>query len=98
MRVSKLVLDGRVPFDESLEQVKDPRAVARILTRIRRLELGNPGDHKALQGGLFELRVDVGAGWRIYYLHREEELVLLALVGNKKTQSRDIQKVLSWLN
>lgn len=98
MKISKLVLDGRIPFDESLAHVKDPTAVARILTRIKRLGTGNPGDHKSLQSGLFELRIDVGAGWRVYYTRRGDELILLALVGSKKTQARDIQKVLSWLN
>ncbi|SFB83326.1 putative addiction module killer protein [Marinospirillum celere] len=98
MIIKKLVVEGRVPFDERLKKIKDARAVARIIARIRRLESGNPGDHKALSDGLYELRIDVGTGWRVYYTKRGDQLILLALVGSKKTQTKDIKQVLSWLN
>lgn len=77
-------------FDRWLSKLKDRRAVARILVRIDRLAIGNPGDVKSVGGGVSELRIDYGPGYRVYFAQRGQQLVLLLCGGNKSTQSRDI--------
>lgn len=64
----------------------------RIQFRIDRLLNGNPGDVKALGGGLNELRVDHGPGYRIYFQQRGQLLVILLCGGDKSTQHADIEK------
>ena len=76
----------------------DQRAKERILVRLRRLEKGNRGDHKHIEGKLYELRIDVGQGWRVYYTQEDKELVLLMIAGSKPDQSKDISKVKGWLS
>jgi putative addiction module killer protein len=97
VKLKKLEVDGRIPFDERMESITDARAKARIITRINRLQQGNSGDCKSVGDGVKELRIDVGAGWRVYFTERNNELILLALVGSKKTQTKDIEQVKSWL-
>jgi len=98
MKLKKFWLNDLCPFDESLRKIKDKQAKARILTRLRRLELGNRGDFKNIESDLYELRIDVGKGWRVYYQQQGNDLVLLYLTGNKATQKQDIEKVKGWVN
>lgn len=70
--------------------LKDRNAKARIITRIRRLSLGNPGDVKPVGEGVSEMRIDYGPGYRIYFGQRGAELVILLADGDKKTQDKDI--------
>ncbi|EZP46996.1 Addiction module killer protein [Stenotrophomonas sp. RIT309] len=79
-------------FTAWIDGLKDFAGRARILARIRRLGDGNPGDHRNLTGGISELRVDVGPGYRVYYTQRGNELVILLVGGDKGTQQRDIDK------
>jgi putative addiction module killer protein len=79
-------------FSDWLRRLKDANAVARIVARIRRMELGNPGDARSLGGGLVEMRIDYGPGYRIYYVHRGAEVVILLCGGDKRTQRRDIER------
>jgi putative addiction module killer protein len=65
-------------------------AKARLVRRIERLAGGNAGDHRFLGAGLFELRDDFGPGYRIYYMHRGDELIILLVGGDKASQARDI--------
>lgn len=74
------------------DSLRDLRARARIATRIRRLSLGNPGDIKSLGGGISELRIDYGPGYRIYIAQYGETLVLLLTGGDKSRQSADIKR------
>jgi putative addiction module killer protein len=69
--------------------LRDKEARARILVRIRRLSLGNPGDVRPVGEGVWEMRVDYGPGYRIYFVG--ELLVILLAGGDKRTQSRDIE-------
>jgi len=69
---------------------RDRRAVARIRVRLDRLAMGNPGDHRNLTGGVSELRVDYGPGYRVYFTERAGEIVILLCGGTKKTQDKDI--------
>ncbi|HDS1519526.1 TPA: type II toxin-antitoxin system RelE/ParE family toxin [Stenotrophomonas maltophilia] len=79
-------------FTTWIDGLKDFTGRARILARIRRLGEGNPGDHRNLTGGISELRVDVGPGYRVYYTQRGNEVVILLVGGDKGTQQRDIDK------
>ena len=75
-----------------LRRLRDANAVARIVGRIRRMEMGNPGDFKSVGGGILEMRIDYGPGYRIYYAHRGKQIVLLLCGGDKRTQQRDVKR------
>ena len=78
-------------YERWFSRLRDERAKARINIRIRRLSLGNPGDVKPVGGGVSELRIDVGKGYRVYFIQRGDQAILLT-GGDKATQSRDIEK------
>jgi putative addiction module killer protein len=75
-----------------LRELRDDRAVARIGSRIRRLEQGNPGDTRSLGAGLTEMRIDYGPGYRVYYVRRGAVFIVLLCGGDKRTQQRDIKR------
>jgi putative addiction module killer protein len=70
--------------------LRDRQARARILVRIRRLSLGNPGDVRPVGEGVSEMRIDYGPGYRVYFVSRGEQLVILLAGGDKQSQARDI--------
>jgi putative addiction module killer protein len=72
--------------------LKDRRAVERIAQRIVRLQSGLFGDAKPVDGGVSELRVDHGPGYRVYFVLRRALLIVLLCGGDKRTQNRDIAK------
>lgn len=82
--------DGRVPFREWLSDLRDVGAQARIRVRLNRVRLGNLGDAKSVGGGVSELRVDHGPGYRVYFARSGNTIVLLLCGGDKSTQQRDI--------
>ena len=77
-------------FANWFESLRDERAKARVLARVRRLSLGNFGDVKPLGGGLSELRIDYGPGYRLYLSRTGPTLVLLLAGGDKSRQRADI--------
>ncbi len=79
-------------FDRWLGKLKDRRAVARVLVRIDRLAAGNPGDVKPIGGGISELRIDYGPGYRVYHLQDGPRLILLLCGGDKSSQDHDIRE------
>ena len=79
-------------FSTWLHRLRDANAVARIVARIRRMEKGNPGDTSSVGKGILEMRIDYGLGYRIYYLHRGAQIVILLCGGDKRTQQRDIKR------
>jgi putative addiction module killer protein len=79
-------------FARWLASLRDRRARMRITARIRRLSLGNFGDVKPGGGGVSEMRVDYGPGYRVYFVQRGEMLVILLAGGDKSTQGRDIAR------
>lgn len=77
-------------FDKWMKGLRDRQAVARIRVRIDRLALGNPGQTRNLKGGVAEMKVDFGPGYRVYFTERNEMLVILLCGGTKKDQDEDI--------
>ena len=78
-------------FSKWLRELRDRQARARIQTRIDRLQLGLAGDAKPVGEGVSELRIDYGPGYRVYFIRRGRELVILLAGGDKRTQNRDIK-------
>ena len=81
-------------FARWLSGLRDGKAKARILVRIRRLSLGNPGDVRPVGGGVSEMRIDVGPGYRVYFAARGKSLVVLLAGGDKGSQSRDVRRAI----
>ena len=81
-------------FSAWLRRLRDANAAARIIGRIRRMEKGNPGDTRSVGQGILEMRIDYGPGYRIYYLHRGAQIVILLCGGDKRTQQQDIKRAL----
>lgn len=82
-------------FATWLKKIKDPVARARILVRIQRLSVANPGDVKPVGEGVSELRIHYGPGYRVYFVQQGSDIVVLLAGGDKRTQSRDIQLAIS---
>ena len=75
-----------------LKGLRDRNARARVAVRIDRIEDGNFGDHRSVGGGVSEIRVNVGQGYRIYYTIRNRTVVILLCGGDKSSQRRDIRR------
>lgn len=78
-------------FAKWLSSLNDINARARILVRIERLAAGNPGDVKPVGGGISELRINYGPGYRVYFKKQGVDLLILLAGGDKRTQSKDIK-------
>lgn len=78
-------------FAKWLDALQDTRDRARVLVRIERLAIGNPGDVKPVGEGVSELRIDYGPGYRVYYKQTGHKVVILLAGGDKSTQARDIK-------
>ena len=81
-------------YSQWFKNLRDSQARARIDIRIRRLSLGNPGDVKPAGQGVSELRINYGAGYRVYFIQQGNSLIILLAGGDKKTQNKDIQTAL----
>jgi putative addiction module killer protein len=88
------VIEIRQTYEYSrwFDRLRDREARARILVRIRRLSLGNPGDVQPVGEGVSELRIDLGPGYRVYFTRKGKTVVVLLAGGDKKSQERDIEK------
>jgi putative addiction module killer protein len=84
--------DGVSPFDRWLDNLRDSVGKARIRLRLKRVKLGNLGDYKSVGDGVYEFRVDVGPGYRVYFGQVGSTVVLLLCAGDKGSQDRDILK------
>lgn len=84
--------DGRIPFSEWLDDLNDRTARARIVGRLDRLAVRLFGDCKPVGGGVSELRVDHGPGYRLYFAQHQDTLVILLCGGDKRTQTKDIER------
>ena len=84
--------NGKKPFIEWLDKLKDVKGRIKILTQIDRLSLGNYGNCETIGDGVNELKINFGPGYRIYYAKTGDEIVLILCGGTKKTQQTDINK------
>lgn len=89
-------VNGRLPFKDWLSALADRQAKARVLTRIQRMVAGNLGDCKPIQDGVWELRIDYGPGYRVYYAQAGDKLLLLLIGGDKRKQQADIEKAIDY--
>ncbi len=87
-----LTLTGVDVFETWIDQLRDTKALMAIDRRVSRIEMGNFGDHKFCRDGVWELRIDVGQGYRIYYGLAGSQIVLLLCAGDKRTQDTDIRR------
>lgn len=91
-----MVLVRPVPdFTAWLDGLKDQTLRSVIVARIKRLERGLMGDVQSVGGGVSELRIHFGAGWRLYFTHRGQQIIVLLVGGSKRTQERDIKRAKS---
>jgi len=85
-------LQASAVFDDWVQNLRDQNARARVLARLESAEHGNLGDVKSVGGGIREMRIHYGPGYRIYFAQKGKVLLLLLCGGDKSTQSRDIAK------
>ena len=78
-------------FAKWLKKLKDTVAKVSIARRLVRMEDGNFGDSKSVGGGVFEIRIDVGKGYRVYFTNKENKIIFLLVGGDKSTQDDDIK-------
>jgi putative addiction module killer protein len=91
-----LTSTGRNIFEEWFDALTDATAQAKIATRIARMSAGNFGDCKSLRDGVWELRIDWGPGYRVYYALADRTVVLLLCGGDKRKQSADIERAVKF--
>jgi putative addiction module killer protein len=87
-----LTADGRSLYEEWVDSLRDSKAISQIDKRLKRVKLGNLGDYRSVGEGVFELRIDYGPGYRIYFGQIGLTIVLLLCGGDKSTQKQDISK------
>jgi putative addiction module killer protein len=81
---------GYAPYREYLDSLQDRRGAAKIKTRVRRAQMGNLGDHRSVGGGVVELRIDYGPGYRVYLAQHGDAVIVLLCAGDKHSQQKDI--------
>jgi len=79
-------------FSKWLSKLKDIKGKVAVLRRVDRIKNGNFGDHKFVGLNVSELRIVVGAGYRVYYTQKEDEIIILLVGGDKSSQSKDRTK------
>lgn len=90
--------DGKEPFAEWIDSLKDARIAALTQTRIGRVRLGNFGDFKAVGRGVYELRIHISPGYRIYFGRIGNRIVVLLCGGTKASQRKDILKAYEYFD
>jgi putative addiction module killer protein len=79
-------------FETWFVRLNDIKAKGKILARLKRTELGNLGDHKSVGEGVFEMRIDYGPGYRLYFTRSKRVVIILLIGGDKSSQPRDIKR------
>ncbi len=88
---------GSDPFQSWIDELNDLKARVAVLRRVDRMSAGNFGDHKFVRGGVWELCVDFGPGYRVYYGKHGKAVVVLLCAGTKRTQGSDIDRAVGFL-
>lgn len=88
--------DGKHPFSDWLESLRDINARAKIRARLDRVEAGNLGDYKAIGKGVGELRIDYGPGYRVYFGQLGTTVIVLLCGGDKSSQDEDIRQAIEY--
>ena len=91
-----ITTDGSDVFQNWLMQLRDKLPRMAVVKRVNRVERGNFGDHKFCRDGVWELRVDVGPGYRLYYALSGKQVVLLLCGGDKGSQDADITRACAY--
>lgn len=91
-----LTATGRDPYQSWLDRLKDLRARVAIQRRVDRVEAGHFGDHRPCRDGVWELRVDLGPGYRVYYAQARSAIVVLLRGGDKRSQQADIETAVKY--
>ena len=79
-------------FTAWLDRLIDPKVRGTVIARIKRLEMGLMGDVNSVGDGIHELRIHIGAGWRVYFTRRAGQVIILLAGGSKRTQKTDIRR------
>lgn len=82
--------DGKQLVNEWVDSLKERRTVSIIIKRLERVKLGNLGDVRSVGKGVYELKIDYGAGYRIYFGRIANTIIILLYAGDKSTQDTDI--------
>jgi putative addiction module killer protein len=88
--------EGRAPFTEWLDALRDRNVRVRIKSRLDRVEQGNLGDFKSVGQGVFELRINYGPGYRVYFGQVGLTIVVILIAGDKSTQEQDIRQAIEY--
>jgi putative addiction module killer protein len=92
-----LAASGNDPYQQWLDDLKDLKGRVVVQRRIDRLKAGNFGDHKFCQEGVWELKIDFGPGYRVFYAQEVKTVILLLCGGSKRTQPADVKEaVIYW--
>jgi putative addiction module killer protein len=91
-----LTTEGKDPFKDWLEGLTNRQARARVAVRVQRMAAGNFGDCKPVADGVWELRIDHGPGYRVYYAQAGKKLILLLIGGDKRKQQADIETAVAY--
>ena len=89
--------DGFCPFQNWLEGITDRKSKSVLDSRLIRIWSGNLGDCQSVGKGVFELKIDFGPGFRIYFAREKKQIILLLLGGDKSSQGRDIKEAKKYL-
>ena len=90
-----LELRRTAEYDHWMRVLRNIQVKARINARIRRLTQGNPGQHRVLTGGIIEMKIGCGPGYRVYYTKRGSTIIILLCGGDKASQQTDISRALA---
>lgn len=87
---------GKKPFKEWVDSLRDIKGRAKVRVRLDRARLGNLGDYKQVESGVYEMRIDFGPGYRVYFAKEGNCLLLLLIGGDKRTQRMDIKTAVTY--
>ncbi|AFZ27744.1 putative addiction module killer protein [Cylindrospermum stagnale PCC 7417] len=91
-----ITLDNKIPFDDWFNSLRDTKAKDKVIVRLERVKLGNLGDYRSIEQGVYELRIDFGPGYRVYFGQIGTTIVLLLCGGDKSSQQQDIRQALEY--